>query len=155
MLINRAAGSHIDDIRQYRGYQVQVMGDMAFVINASRKGLIVGIEAVAAAYRRHERQMSAPEFNPRVWATIPEWELFLRGEYAAGDLPQDVAESAVAMVGQGYENWCDTCPALRIMMPGQNRLAESIACGDRDVLTDEFRADLDRLLQALPGPRFD
>jgi glycosyltransferase involved in cell wall biosynthesis len=155
MLINRAAGSHIDDIRLYRGYPVQVMGDMAFVINASRRGLIVGIDAVAAAYRRHERQMSVPEFNPRVWAAIPEWELFLRGEYASGELPQEVAESAVATIGLGYENWQATCPALRIMMPGQQRLAESIARGDRDVLTDEFRADLDRLIQSLPGPQFD
>jgi glycosyltransferase involved in cell wall biosynthesis len=149
ILINRAVGLTVDDLLTYRDYDIQVMGDVAFFLNATRKGPAVGISVPVGAFRRHEEQMSSPEFNPKLWLILGEWELFIRGEVAAGTLRKAEAISAAEKVREAYGRWAATVPQTRDMVPGIEELIRRLRRGDTDVLDDAFRADLARFVGAL------
>ncbi|MDB5495968.1 MAG: glycosyl transferase family 2 [Phenylobacterium sp.] len=152
VLINRAVGLTIEDMLYYRGFEMRVMADVAFFLNASRKGPAVGLGVPVGSFRRHKDQNSSLEFNPKLTLIFAEWELFLRGEYSAGTVGRDEALTSAARLQQAYAHQAKQIPAIRIMIPGSDELIQQIGRRERDVLTDEFRADLDRFVAHYEGP---
>jgi glycosyltransferase involved in cell wall biosynthesis len=151
ILINRAVGLTIEDMLHYRGFEMRVMGDVAFFLNASRKAPALGLSVPVGSFRRHDDQISSSTFNPKVDLLFAEWELFLRGEYSAGVLSRDDALTSATRLRQAYDGTLARVPALSIMIPGSDELIRQVERGERDVLTDQFRADLDRLVAHFEG----
>lgn len=151
VLVNRKAGSTIEDLRFYQGFEMRMMGDVAFFINASRRGPVVAINAAVASYRQHDTQLSARGHNPQWFIQVGEWELFLRGEFSAGALAQADAQAGVEKLREVHKKWAPQCPQLETLAAGLDPLADAVARNDRDVLTDAFRATLDGFVAAFPS----
>ena len=149
VMINRACGVTAGDLLTYGGLELQVNADVAFYLNASRRGPAVGLGKPVAAFRLHGAQNSASTFNPKFPFGVVEWELFVRGEYDAGRLPQAQALKALERLSGAYEAWSKNHPDVALMAPGLRRLAERIGRGETGTLDDAFRADWARFAQAV------
>jgi hypothetical protein len=148
ILINRAVGLTIEDMLHYRGFEMKVMGDICFFLNATRKGPAMGLSVPVGSFRRHDAQLSSSDFNPKFFILFGEWELFLRGEFSAGDLGQREALKGAVKLNVAYSRWLKRVPALEILIPGVEELLQQIRRNERDLVTDAFRADLDRFVAA-------
>jgi len=149
VMIDRACGVTVDDLLTYAGLDLQVNADVAFYLNASRRGPAVGLGKPVAAFRLHGAQNSASAFNPKFPFGAVEWELFVRGEYDAGRLPQAQALKAVEKLGGAYEAWSKNHPDVALMAPGLRKLADRIGRGETGTLDDAFRADWARFAEAV------
>lgn len=149
ILINRAVGLTPADFISYMGFDLRVVGDVAFYLNASRRGPVVGVARVVGAFRRHENQNSSASFNPDFALGACEWEIFVRGEYAAGRLAPERALAAVRKLDAAYGAWALNYPDIALLQPGLRTLAERIAEGEREVLDDSFRDAWAELVAAL------
>jgi len=152
VMINRTLGVTIDDMLLYFGVDMHVVGDVALYLNATRKGPAVAVGKPVAAFRLHGAQNSSPAFNPKFAIGIVEWELFVRGEYDAGRLPQADALKAIDKLIRAYANWSKSQPAIALMAPGLQRLRERVAGGDSGVLDAAFRADWDAFVDKVLEP---
>ncbi len=151
VLMNRAVGLSPDLYTFYDGYQLRVVGDAAFYMRASLLGPVVGIDRTVAAFRHHGDQRSSPKANPEFAVGIAEWELFIRGEGAAGRVSQEDLGLGIERLGKGYRSWRATCPVLEDLLPGLEALGERVARGDRDLLDEAFKLRWEEfLVKALP-----
>lgn len=149
VMINRARGVVVDDLLTYAGLDLEVNADVALYLNATRRGPAVGLGKPVAAFRRHGAQNSSAAFNPKFPFGVVEWELFVRGEYDAGRLPQAQALNAIERLRAAYENWSRDHPEVALMAPGLHLLAGRIGRGETRTLDDAFRADWARFVQAV------
>jgi len=149
VMMNRACGLTVDDLLTYAGLDLQVNADVAFYLNATRRGPAVGLGKTVAAFRLHGAQNSSAAFNPKFPFGVVEWELYARGEYDAGRLPRAEALKAVEKLTTAYANWSANHPDVAVMEPGLNALAGRIAAGETGVLDDAFRADWARFVAAV------
>lgn len=149
ILINRAAGVTADDFVRYMGIDMQVCGDVAFYLNATRVGPAIGIKRPVAAFRRHGQQQSSPSYNPMFALGICEWELFIRGEYDAGRLPQPLALAAIDKLDAAYANWGRDHPSIGMMTPGLKALRGRVAGGETGVLDEAFRVQWQTLVDTV------
>ncbi len=140
VLINRATGVVVEDLMSYFGLDLHVVADVGFYLNATRRGPAAQVGRPVAAFRRHAAQNSQPRFNPKFAIGIVEWELFIRGEYDAGRLPQAQALAAAAKLTGAYGNWGRDHPAILRMLPGLQALSARIEAGECNVLDAAFRA---------------
>lgn len=139
LIMNRSCGLNLDDIYRYRGFDIEMLGDVAFYLNASAKGPAVGIGKTVGHFRKHDEQNSSQEFNPKFAKAVCEWELFVRGEYAAGVLTPEQALAGVDRVSQLYGYWGERLPELVPLVQGLPQLRERIESEDRDVLDPAFK----------------
>lgn len=149
VMINRVAGVTIDDLLTYAGLDLEVNADVGFYLNATRRGPAVGLGKPVAAFRRHGAQNSSAAFNPKFPFGVVEWELFVRGEYDAGRLPQTQALKAIERLRAAYASWSKDHPEVTPMAPGLDRLADRIGRGETGTLDDAFRADWGRFAAAV------
>jgi glycosyltransferase involved in cell wall biosynthesis len=149
MMMNRAAGASLDDMFVYEGFEIEMLVDVAFALNAAGKGGFVGFARTVGQFRRHPEQNSEIDFNPAYAKVRCEWELLLRGEYAAGRLePADALAGAAHLQGV-YAAYEARLPELAVLKPGLERLKAQVELGDRDVLGEDFRRSWDALGAAM------
>ena len=134
ILINADAGVKVDDFCLYRGFEIEVLGDVALYLNATRLAPCVGVGLPLAAFRRHANQNSSPKFNPKFSAGLFEWELLIRGEFDAGALSPEQAVAAVETLNKVYANWIRMFPELSLFVDGLASLSDQIMAQDRNLL---------------------
>ena len=139
ILINRKIGLSLNDVYAYRGFDIEMLGDVAFFLNASAKGPAIGLGRTIGQFRKHAEQNSSHAFNPLFAKAVCEWELFVRGEYAAGVIDQAQALAGVDRLEHIYGVWIGRLPKLQALNAGLPGLRIRIEAEDRDVLDDEFR----------------
>ncbi len=141
VLMDRAAGLTVDDLLRYADLALQVNADVAFYLNATRRGPAVGVGKAVAAFRLHGAQNSSAAFNPKFPFGVVEWELFIRGEHDAGRLPQAQALKAIAKLLAAYATWSQQHPPVAMMTPGLEALADRVRRGETGLVDDAFRSD--------------
>ena len=139
----------LTDVLTYKGFEMRVMADVGFYLNATRGSHCVGQNRMVGSFRRHADQNSSPAFNPMFAIGICEWEIFLRGEYADGALSKDGALGAVVKLGAAYETWSKSLPLIGQMAQGLAALRERIQDGETAFLDDDFRTRWDRLVETV------
>lgn len=148
-LMNRRVGLIVDDLSLYMGFDLHFMTDVAFFINASRKGPAVQIARPLSAFRRHAAQNSSSAFNPRLAIGIGEWELFIRGEFGCGRLAGPQALAAIGKLGKAYETWSRTLPDISLLAPGLGTLRERVEAAETDLLDAAFKSQWDTFVAAV------
>jgi hypothetical protein len=124
--------------QSFEGYPIRHLIDMTMYLNALKAGPCIGVPEFLAAFRVHSQQASyenQPAFSPGAF----EWEVLLRGEVACGRLDTKVAYEAVDVLEQFYEKH-GGFPEVGLFRSGLPKLRQQLAAGERDVLTQEFRA---------------
>jgi len=149
ILINRSNGVTETDFISYRGFEMHVVTDVGFFLNATRLGPCVGLGRLIGSFRKHANQNSSPAENPSFAIGIFEWELFIRGEYSCGALQKDVALAAIDKLAQAYVGWSPTLPLLGELSPGVAQLRARVEAGETAVLDDGFRQRWDGFVQAV------
>jgi glycosyltransferase involved in cell wall biosynthesis len=139
VLMNAAAGLTPDDFLSYMGFDLHVLCDVGFYLNASTKGPAIGVSRLLGSFRSHAHQNSSPSFNPLFALGICEWELFVRGEYCVGRLPPSQAVHAAERLLRAYRDWSRGLPLIARMIPGLEALPDRIRSGDRNSFDNDFR----------------
>jgi hypothetical protein len=148
LLMNRASGISLDDMNTYAGFEIEMLVDVAFHLNASARAPAVGVGRTVTHYRKHAQQNSAAGFNPIFFKGLFEWELLLRGEFATGSLKPEQANQALDKLEVAYRAWRPTVPELEQLAAGHPALRAQIGAGDRDTLDAAFRARWDAAVAA-------
>lgn len=152
VLIDRSVGLGPDDLLVYMDLGMHVVADVGFYLNATRRGPAVRVGLPVAAFRTHGAQNSSPDFNPKFAVGIVEWELFIRGEYDAGRLPQADALKAIDKLTTAYERWSVKLPLIGRMAPGLRALRPRVEAGETGVLDVAFRAEWTAFVDAVLNP---
>lgn len=139
VLINRQAGVTLDDIFRYQGHDIAMLVDVALFLNGTAEHPAVGVGKTVGHYRRHGSQNSAFGFNREFYKSLFEWDIFVRGEYAAGHLSAEQTEAAIARLSKGYAGWSGRLPELHILRAGLDELADKVRAGDKNVFGAEFQ----------------
>lgn len=139
VLINRDAGVTLDDIFRYQGHEIAMLVDVAFFLNGAAEHPAIGVGRTIGHYRKHANQNSAFGFNREFYKSLFEWDIFLRGEYAAGHLSPAQTTAGVARLSQGYASWSPRLPELEILRAGLDELAAKVAAADKDVFDAGFQ----------------
>ena len=148
VLINRRVCPSVEDMFEYSGFEIEMLADVAFYLNASKRGPGVGIGRTISQYRKHENQNSTIGFNPIFFKGIFEWELFLRGEHASSHLSADQVVQGIDKLYAAYGSWGEKLPELHILRAGLGELKEQVLRGDRDALGADFRRRWDEATAA-------
>ncbi|MBW3558318.1 MAG: glycosyltransferase [Proteobacteria bacterium] len=139
VLFDRTKVPEPESMTHYRGFRLRFMFDVALYLNALTLGPCVGIGQFHAAFRQHAGQFSTMTVNPAFVAGLYEWELFIRGEVAAGRLPSPAALTGLEMITGDYGRFVDRAPELGIFLEGLPTLKARLQQGDTAVLDDSYR----------------
>jgi hypothetical protein len=139
VLINASAGVGPDTSLFYAEFEMEVLGDVAFFLNATDNAPAYGLGQAVSGFRQHSQQQSRQDWNPKFAKGLCEWELFLRGEFARGVLDQEQALAAADALAGKYEPWLGRLVELKPLHAGLERLKAQIRAGDTDVFDEEFR----------------
>jgi len=140
VMINRAAGITDADLVAYEGFEMRVVSDVGFYLNATLRAPCAAVNTVVGAFRRHQNQASSPAFNPWFAVGLCEWELYIRGEHRRGVLSAADTLTAVEKLASGYVHWSKTVPLIGRMIPSLQELRQRVEVGDTEVLDDVFGA---------------
>ena len=150
VLMNRAIGLDENDILHFHGFTVEMNFDVSFYLNASAKAPAMGVGRAVASSRRRARQEFERTPDPRFVKVRSEWELFVRGEYAAGGLTPDQTLATIDSLDRQYADWAPDWPELRPLQQALPGFRAKVEAGDQRVLDDEFRSnwsEVDRLMR--------
>lgn len=143
VLLNRNVGVTLDDMFVYCGFELEMLVDVGFYLTASVKGPGVGVSRVISHYRKHADQNSTIGFHPQFFKGFMEWELFIRGEYAAGNLTPEQTAQGIDTLSRAYTAWGEKLPELMDLRAGLAELQ-----GQADVFNDSFRLGWDQAVEA-------
>lgn len=152
VLMNRKVGLTAQLYETYMGYELRVLGDVAFYLCAGRLGPAIGINRPVAAFRIHGDQRSSPDANPTFAIGLAEWEIFVRGELSDGRINAEQALSAIGRLKTAYEHWGQKLPTLLALRPGVDDLQARVEAGDTALLDDAFRARWDTFVASVIKP---
>lgn len=142
-LLNRTRLPGPQAMTHYDGTPIRFLVDVALWVNALREGPCVWVDDHHGAFRRHSGQLSsAASKNPDEAAGYYEWELFLRGEYAAGRLGREAALKAVSLMGRVYGHHLARLPELQPFLDGLPQLKALMEADVRELPTEAFEAAL-------------
>jgi glycosyltransferase involved in cell wall biosynthesis len=149
VLIDRRSGVAFSDIDEFEGFEVAMLGDVGFFLNATKRAPAVQLGRTLTAFRRHSEQNSSPAYNPRFARSLCEWELMTRCEYAAGRLTEEQALAAARKLEGAYRSWAPRLPELDHIRPNLAAFAEALTHGPTDALDEAFRRGWSRLCDAV------
>jgi hypothetical protein len=142
VLINKGSGVEFGDLLRYGEFEIEIIGDVAFYLNATRKAPAVQIGKTLAAFRRHADQNSSPAYNPRFALALFEWEIMLRWEHDAGRLTREQVLAACDKLDRAYTSWLPQLPELKHVHPELLAFRSALKRGEAKAVTPEFRAGL-------------
>lgn len=128
-----------DDLFTYRSHPLDYLSDVGMYLNLAEKGPIVAVGGYWSMLRRYAAQ-TLPEDVPNYSAGLYEWELFVRGEAAAGQLSGIGVADAVASLKQQYAPHTGRFPEIARLLAN---LDEMTTRAPQELLDSErFKADL-------------
>lgn len=102
----------VERIVDYRGLQLDFLGsDVAMFLNVAERAPLVAVGGYLSAFRRHAGQLSTV-MSWNFSAGLYEWELMIRSEAAAGNLPSSMLESAKHRLRGLYANFAGALPEI-------------------------------------------
>lgn len=102
----------VERIVDYRGLQLDFLGsDVAMFLNVAEKSPLVAVGGYLSAFRRHTGQLSG-FMSWNFSAGLYEWELMVRSEAAAGNLPGSMLADARRRLGDLYGNFAHALPEI-------------------------------------------
>lgn len=116
------------DIREtasYKGYEPGFLGDVCSYLAVAEKGPIVAVGGYLGAFRRHGGQQSATA-SPIYSLGVIEWEVFLRGEAADGNLTIKEILTAKQSLEQFYVHFAPNFPELKPFIEGLSELTDEL-----------------------------
>jgi len=142
LLIRRSAFGSARCLDSYMGLPIRHLIDIAFYMNAAGRGRCIGVPHHLAAFRMHPDQVSAGRGAPAYSAALFEWEIFLRGAAQAGVAPPEDVVGAAPRLELIYGMFERAYPELAAFRAGLPNLETAARAGRRDLLTDDFRAQV-------------
>ncbi|WP_183085277.1 methyltransferase domain-containing protein [Trinickia fusca] len=137
VMINRERASAAD-LFTYRSLKLDYLGDVAMYLNLAERAPLVVVGGYWSMLRRHSEQAS-PATNPSYSAGLYEWELFVRGEAAAGSLSGAALAEAANRLRQHYAGFAGELPEIGRLLANIDELT---ARAPRELFDSErFRAD--------------
>lgn len=146
VLINRDAGVGLDDIYRYGAFEIEGLGDVALYLNAARRGPVAGVGRTVGQFRRHAHQNTSSRGSYAFAMGVCDWEVFVRGEFAAGRLTIEDGLSATAKLDRYYGVAADFLPEAATLKAALPALEARIRAGDRDLLDAAFQDRWARLV---------
>lgn len=140
MMIRRSFFDGATCMTRYMGRPIRYLVDVAFYINALSLGPCVAMGARHSAFRKHAEQLSKASVNPAVATGWYEWDLLIRGEYAAGRLSAAAASEGVSKLERIYRACVGALPELQGFLDALPALQADLAQEDRGVSFDAFDA---------------
>ncbi|WP_165779026.1 methyltransferase domain-containing protein [Paraburkholderia hospita] len=98
----RRSSVDIFTLFQYRGLDLQFLGDVGMYMNLAQHSPLVAVGGYLSAFRRHDGQLSSRQ-SPSYSAGLFEWEVMARGEAAAGYLPESQLPTVQQQLTALYE----------------------------------------------------
>jgi glycosyltransferase involved in cell wall biosynthesis len=133
------------------GYQswgsFSFLTDVAMYLNFAERGPIALVGGYLSCFRRHGTQNSNPA-NPYFASCFFEWEIFVRGEGAAGQISAEGLVTAREYLRQMYTNGIEKLNFSELEPMRQN-LDELTTRAPVDLVTPRFRADVANLRQIM------
>lgn len=138
ILIRRSAFPDASCLTQVGGVAVRHNIDVAFYLNAARRGPSAGTPRFGAAFRRHVNQATGLHQAPTFPYASMEWELFIRAGVSLGLVAPDVALRSFDRLQIAYEGLGANLPELLPLAAGLPELRARLKRGERDLLDAPF-----------------
>lgn len=123
----------------YRSLKLDFLADVAMYLNLAQRAPLVVVGGYLSAFRRHPGQLSNMA-SANFSAALYEWEVFVRGEAAAGHLGGAELEEAARRLANLYSHCAGQLPELTRMLANLPELTERVP---RELFDSErFQADL-------------
>ncbi|WP_181321945.1 glycosyltransferase family 2 protein [Trinickia symbiotica] len=130
---------HAAELRQYKGYVPGFLGDVCAYLAVAQQGPIAAVGGYLGAFRRHGAQESA-DGSPIFSMGLIEWEVFLRGEAADGNLSLNEILMARQYLEHTYSCYVARFPELQRFIEGLSDLTDELP---RNLFSSEkFQANL-------------
>lgn len=144
MLIRRSAFPDGSALREFAGFEIRHLIDVAFVLNAAGLGRAVATPERLCAFRQHREQVSSDRAAPAYPAGLFEWEILVRGAVQSGLAPPNAAllglqplDALYRRLGHGFEE----IAGFRAGLP---RLGDQLGAGQTAVIDADFRERIAR-----------
>ena len=138
IMIDRERAS-ASDLFSYRSLELDYLGDVATYLNLAERGPLIVVGGYWSMLRRQAAMASAAE-SPAYSAGLYEWELFVRGEAAAGRLTGTALAEAASRLRQHYGRFAAELPEIGRLLAN---LDELTARAPQDLFNSpRFQSDL-------------
>jgi hypothetical protein len=107
----------VTELSAYKGHVPQFLGDVCTYLAVAAKGPIAVVGGFLGGYRKHSAQESAVE-SPIFAMGMIEWEVFLRGEAADGQLSAKELVTAKERLEQLYTTFAPRFPEVQRFLDG-------------------------------------
>ena len=148
ILIRKSVVGNSECLRQYAGFRIRHLIDVAFYLNALDRGPAMAVRERLAAFRHHGDQMTSNR-NPGFAIGVIEWELMIRHEFSAGRLQETGALEGLRNLDRRYGAFSPYYPEVNAFRDGLDRLAERIQAEDRQLVDGEFLGLMDAADEAV------
>jgi len=143
-LIRRSAFEDSSCLSRFAGLPITHLIDVAFMLNAAQRGPCAATGKYLSAFRQHADQVSSRSTAPEFALGVLEWEVCLRGAVELGLVSPHAALDGVPKLEALYRRYGAPSPEIQQFFYQLPALRELLGAGARQVLTTEFRADLQR-----------
>ncbi|RKP45604.1 glycosyltransferase family 2 protein [Trinickia fusca] len=129
----------VERIVDYRGLKLDFLGsDVAMFLNIAERAPLVAVGGYLSAFRRHDGQASRV-MSSNFSAGLYEWELMIRCEAAAGNLPPSHLEAAKRRLQNLYAQFVGVLPEIARLHANLEELTTRPA--DQLLISERFQAD--------------
>jgi hypothetical protein len=149
ILIRRTAFPDSSCLSRFADVPITHLIDVAFMLNAAQRGPCAATGKYLSALRQHPEQVSARSTAPGFSLGVIEWEVCLRGAVQLGLAPPHAALDGVSKLEQLYKKYGAPFPEIQYFFQQLPALREMLGGGTPDVLTSQFRTDVERLHKAI------
>ncbi len=129
----------VERIVDYRGLKLDFLGsDVAMFLNIAEQSPLVAVGGYLSAFRRHDAQASRV-MSSNFSAGLYEWELMMRTEAAAGNLPAELLGGAKARLQNVYAQFVGALPEIARLYANLDELTTRPPA--ELLLSERFQAD--------------
>jgi hypothetical protein len=144
LLIRRSAFPDASCLSRFAGLPITHLIDVAFMLNSTQYGPCAATGKYLSAFRQHADQVSSRTTAPGFSLGVLEWEVCLRGAVALGMVSPQTALSGVPRLEALYRRYGAPYPEIQHFFHQLPALKDLLGSGEREVLTPQFRSDLQR-----------